>query len=81
MRQGGYAAGHVPGAVYVSPVAIRDATSPPTFLPTPEAFADGISDAMSRRFDGEVIRRHAERFSRDRFANEMAAQIAEPAAW
>jgi glycosyltransferase involved in cell wall biosynthesis len=48
---------------------------------TPEAFADGIADAMSRRFDGEVIRRHAERFSRDRFANEMAAQIAEPAAW
>jgi hypothetical protein len=36
---------------------------------------------MRRRFDGEVIRRHAERFSRDRLANEMAAQIAEPAAW
>jgi thiosulfate/3-mercaptopyruvate sulfurtransferase len=38
MRQGGYAAGHVPGAVYLSPVAIRDANSPPTFLPTPAAF-------------------------------------------
>jgi thiosulfate/3-mercaptopyruvate sulfurtransferase len=50
MRQSGYAAGHVPGAVYLSPVAIRDANSPPTFLPTPAAFAQmmgslGISDA------------------------------------
>ncbi len=38
MRQNGYAAGHVPGAVYLSPVAIRDAKAPPTFLPTPAAF-------------------------------------------
>jgi thiosulfate/3-mercaptopyruvate sulfurtransferase len=38
MRQTGYADGHVPGAVYVSPVAIRDAKAPPTFLPTPAAF-------------------------------------------
>ena len=38
MRQSGYADGHVPGAVYVSPVAIRDAKAPPTFLPTPAAF-------------------------------------------
>ena len=38
MRQNGYAEGHVPGAVYLSPVAIRDAKAPPTFLPTPEAF-------------------------------------------
>jgi thiosulfate/3-mercaptopyruvate sulfurtransferase len=50
MRQTGYADGHVPGSVYVSPVAIRDAKAPPTFLPTPEAFAGlmarlGISDA------------------------------------
>jgi thiosulfate/3-mercaptopyruvate sulfurtransferase len=50
MRQGGYAAGHVPGAVYLSPVAIRDANSPPTFLPTPAAFEAmmarlGISDS------------------------------------
>jgi len=50
MRQNGYAAGHVPGAVYLSPVAIRDANSPPTFLPTPEAFEAmmaslGIADA------------------------------------
>ena len=40
MRQTGYAAGHVPGAVYVSPVAIRDAKAPPTFLPTPAAFEE-----------------------------------------
>src|SRR5476649_224205 len=50
MRQSGFADGHVPGAVYLSPVAIRDAQSPPTFLPTPAAFEAqmarlGISDA------------------------------------
>src|SRR3954468_22197057 len=50
MRQTGYADGHVPGAVYVSPVAIRDAKAPPTFLPTPAAFEAmmaslGIGDA------------------------------------
>ena len=39
MRQRGYEEGHVPGAVYLSPIAIRDANNPPTFLPTPEAFA------------------------------------------
>jgi thiosulfate/3-mercaptopyruvate sulfurtransferase len=38
MRQNGYADAHVPGAVYLSPVAIRDAKAPPTFLPTPAAF-------------------------------------------
>jgi thiosulfate/3-mercaptopyruvate sulfurtransferase len=50
MRMNGYAEGHVPGAVYLSPVAIRDAKSPPTFLPTPAAFEEmmarlGISDS------------------------------------
>ncbi|HEY7292873.1 MAG TPA: sulfurtransferase [Vicinamibacterales bacterium] len=50
MRQNGFAEGHVPGAVYLSPVAIRDAKAPPTFLPTPAAFEAmmatlGISDA------------------------------------
>jgi thiosulfate/3-mercaptopyruvate sulfurtransferase len=50
MRQAGFADGHVPGAVYISPVAIRDAKAPPTFLPTPAAFEEmmaklGISDA------------------------------------
>jgi len=49
MRQTGYAAGHVPGAVHLAPVAIRDANAPPTFLPTPAAFEAmmaslGISD-------------------------------------
>src|SRR3954462_1592182 len=49
MRQSGFGDGHVPGAVYISPVAIRDAKAPPTFLPTPAAFehmmaALGISD-------------------------------------
>lgn len=38
MRQSGYADGHVPGAVPLSPVAIRDAKAPPTFLPSPAAF-------------------------------------------
>src|SRR5437899_6009734 len=38
MRQNGYAAGHIPGAVHLSPVAIRDANAPPTFLPTTSAF-------------------------------------------
>jgi hypothetical protein len=49
--------------------------------PTPGAFAAGIAEALERSFDTAVIRRHAERFSRARFADEMAAQIAEPAAW
>jgi len=50
MRQSGFGDGHVPGAVYLSPVAIRDANAPPTFLPTREAFEAmmsglGIADA------------------------------------
>ena len=40
MRQAGYADGHVPSAVYVAPGSIRDPKNPPTFLPTPQAFAD-----------------------------------------
>ena len=49
MRRGGYAERHVPGAVSLSPDAIRDAKSPPTFLPTPAEFEAmmarlGISD-------------------------------------
>jgi thiosulfate/3-mercaptopyruvate sulfurtransferase len=39
MRANGFEAGHVPGAIYLSPVAIREAGNPPTFLPTPDAFA------------------------------------------
>ena len=50
MRMNGFGEGHVAGAVALSPVAIRDAGSPPTFLPTPAAFEAlmarlGISDA------------------------------------
>jgi len=50
MRGNGYAEGHVPGSVYVAPVSIRDPKNPPTFLPTPEAFAEtmlklGIDDS------------------------------------
>jgi thiosulfate/3-mercaptopyruvate sulfurtransferase len=40
MRQAGYAEGHVPGSVYLSPVAIRDAKAAPTFLPSPAAFEE-----------------------------------------
>src|SRR5262252_8179491 len=49
MRQNGQGP-RVPGAVFLSPVAIRDANAPPTFLPTPAAFETlmaslGIGDA------------------------------------
>jgi thiosulfate/3-mercaptopyruvate sulfurtransferase len=40
MRQNGYSEGHIPGAEPLSPVAIRDANNPPTFLPTPAAFQE-----------------------------------------
>ena len=50
MRRSGYETGHLPEAVYLAPEAIRDAKSPPTFLPTPAAFKAmmeklGISDS------------------------------------
>jgi glycosyltransferase involved in cell wall biosynthesis len=48
---------------------------------TPEAFGEGIAQALGRSFDAGVIRRHAEGFSRARFAGEMAAALAEPATW
>src|SRR6185295_3306683 len=48
---------------------------------TPQAFADAIAQAVERRFDATVIRRHAEQFGRTRFGDQMAALIAEPAAW
>ncbi|MEO8258046.1 MAG: glycosyltransferase [Acidobacteriota bacterium] len=43
--------------------------------PTPQAFAAAIRDALSRRFDAAVIRRHAERFGRARFGDEMTAIV------
>lgn len=50
MRREGYGDAHAPGAVALLPDAIRDAASPPTFLPTADAFERmmarlGISDA------------------------------------
>jgi len=50
MRRTGFGEGHVPGAVYLSPDAIRAAGAPPTFLPSPGDFERlmsglGISDA------------------------------------
>jgi thiosulfate/3-mercaptopyruvate sulfurtransferase len=49
MRRGGFETGHVPGAVWLDPVAIRDARNPPTFLPSKAVFEKmmaslGISD-------------------------------------
>jgi thiosulfate/3-mercaptopyruvate sulfurtransferase len=50
MRTGGYGEAHVPAAVYLAPVAIRDVSNPPTFLPSPAEFEEmmsrlGISDS------------------------------------
>ena len=41
----------------------------------PQAFADAIAQAIDRPFDATAIRRHAEQFSRARFADEMTAVI------
>jgi glycosyltransferase involved in cell wall biosynthesis len=43
----------------------------------PAAFADAVRRAIDRRFDSAVIRRHAERFGRARFAAEMERVIGE----
>jgi len=40
LRVGSYAAGHVPGAVWLDNNAIRIANRPPTFLPTPAEFEE-----------------------------------------
>ncbi len=45
--------------------------------PTPRAFADGIRRALDARLEPVAIRRHAERFDRGRFGDEMEAIIAE----
>jgi glycosyltransferase involved in cell wall biosynthesis len=39
--------------------------------PVPAAFADAVRRVLDRPFDPVVIRRHAERFSRERFAAEI----------
>jgi glycosyltransferase involved in cell wall biosynthesis len=45
--------------------------------PSAEAFADAVAAAAQRSFEPAVIRRHAERFSRARFGNEMEALVRE----
>jgi glycosyltransferase involved in cell wall biosynthesis len=44
------------------------------------AFADAIAATLDGQFDPAVIRRHAERFGRQRFADDIAAVIDETAA-
>ena len=44
---------------------------------TPGAFADAVRSALGRRFDGAIIRRHAERFSRARFGDQIEAIVDE----
>jgi hypothetical protein len=39
------------------------------------AFSDAIAQTVGRAFDPAAIRRHAERFSRTRFGDEMQALI------
>lgn len=43
-----------------------------------DAFAEGITRALSHDFDGTVIRRHAERFGRERFGDEIEAIVRGP---
>jgi glycosyltransferase involved in cell wall biosynthesis len=45
--------------------------------PTAPAFADAIRYALDRRFDPDAIRRHAERFGRARFGDEIEAIVDE----
>ena len=49
--------------------------------PAPGAFADAIAIALDRPFDLAAIRRHAERFGRERFGDEMEAIVAEGWRW
>ena len=42
---------------------------------SPAAFADGIGRALSHRFDTAAIRRHAEQFSRARFAEQIGSLV------
>jgi glycosyltransferase involved in cell wall biosynthesis len=45
--------------------------------PSVEAFADAVAEAAVRRFDTGTIRCHAERFSRERFGDQIEAVVAE----
>ena len=42
---------------------------------SPEAFAASVAEALQRKFDPGAIRRHAERFGRERFGDEMEALV------
>ena len=42
------------------------------------AFAAGVLEAVNRRFDSGAIRRHAERFGRERFGDEIEALVRGP---
>ena len=56
---------------------VPDATGILVDEPTPRAFADAIEDALHRPFDSHVIRRHAERFGRGRFGDQIEAIVDE----
>jgi glycosyltransferase involved in cell wall biosynthesis len=43
--------------------------------PGADAFADAVASTVDRRFDSRAIRRHAERFGRERFGDEMEALV------
>jgi glycosyltransferase involved in cell wall biosynthesis len=45
--------------------------------PSPAAFADAVRRTIDRTFDATAIRRHAERFGRARFGDEMEAVVGE----
>ena len=45
--------------------------------PSPTAFAEAIQRAMDHEFDATVIRRHAERFGRARFGDQIEAVVRE----
>jgi glycosyltransferase involved in cell wall biosynthesis len=49
--------------------------------PAADAFAEGIRATIDRPFDAHAIRAHAERFSRERFGDDMAALIQHPERW
>jgi glycosyltransferase involved in cell wall biosynthesis len=48
-------------------ILVEDSSAP--------AFADGIARALSASFDRAAIRRNAERFSRERFLDEIAGLV------
>ena len=45
--------------------------------PSPAAFAAAIREALGTTFDSDAIRRHAEGFGRERFAEELGAVVDE----